>query len=158
MTQEWLKKKYHYNPDTGIFTNIKNGKLLGSVSKTNGYMRTFLKGKEYKIHRLVWLYLYGALPSKHIDHINHNRADNRLCNLREVTRSVNHKNKSIYTSNSSGTVGVVWHKNNKRWVASIGVDGSVIYLGSFVSYHEAVDARKNAEVLYGFHDNHGKGE
>lgn len=156
MTQKWLKDRYSYCPNSGLFTNKKNGKILGSLSK-NGYIRTFLNKKEYKVHRLVWLYNYGYLPKKQIDHINHIRNDNRLCNLREVTRSENYKNKKIYKNNSSGVMGVQWYKNNKKWGASISIKGNTIFLGLFLKYSEAVDARKNAEILYGFHKNHNKG-
>ena len=103
----------------------------------------------------MWLYVTGKFPKNEIDHINHIKDDNRWDNLRDVAHSTNGKNQSMQVSNTSGVRGVYWYKNNQRWVANITVDGEKIHLGSYVQHHEAVNARKNAEVLYGFHTNHG---
>lgn len=68
---------------------------------------------------------------------------------------LNSKNTSKSSINTSGTTGVSWNKKAKKWVGYISNEGEVVYLGSFSKYSEAVDARKNAEILYGYHENHG---
>ncbi len=157
LTQEELKNKLHYNPDTGVFTRRKLGKKQYGVTggyNGKGYLRITVGEKRYYSHRLAWLYMYGAFPSGEIDHKNHIRDDNRISNLRDVDGKTNHKNISMYKNNISGCTGVCFKAN--RWVATINVDKETINLGSFVEFHEAVNARKNGEVLYGFHENHGK--
>lgn len=160
MTIKELKKELDYDFKSGVFTwkndkttRVKAGDIAGTLK--NGYIRIRVGKKAYYAHRLAWLYVYGYVPKEHIDHINHNRADNRIKNLRVVSNNENHKNMKQYKNNSSGYVGVYWIKSAKRWRARINVDGNYINLGNFASFSDAVDARKNAEVLYGFHKNHG---
>lgn len=153
---EWFIKKYTYHKESGLITNNRNKKILGSLAK-NGYVRTYLQGKEYKIHRLAWLLATGGFPKHQIDHINHNISDNRWENIRDVSVSTNQRNKSKYKNNNSGTMGVYWRKDKEKWHAQINVDRKSINLGLFLEYSCAVNARKNAEVLYGFHKNHNKG-
>jgi hypothetical protein len=163
LEQGTLKKYLKYSKETGIFTwkNIskyhieKNGSIAGFIAK-NGYVVIKINGKKYKAHRLAWLYVYGYMPKYGIDHINHNRSDNRIENLRDVSASINSKNRHKHKNNTSGFTGVGFVAKSNRWRARITVDGVVIYLGNFINFHEAVNARKNAEVLYGFHKNHGK--
>jgi len=161
ISQSKLKEKLHYNQDTGVFiwigtkSNIvKNGDIAGTPSG-HGYLIVGIKNKKYYLHRLAWLYVYDEIPGD-IDHINHNRSDNRICNLRNVTSKENSKNRSKQSNNKSGMVGVTWYKNYNKWRSYIKVDGKQISLGYFTQFYEAVNARKNAEVLYGFHKNHGR--
>lgn len=130
------------------------GDIAGSLN-THGYVGIKVFGKLYLAHRLAYLYMLGETPDE-VDHINHIRADNRWVNLRDVTRSENCKNNSKRKDNASGVTGVHWKKRDSRWVAQIRVDKETLWLGQFVKFSDAVDARKNAEVLYGFHENHGK--
>ena len=160
VTQEELKKLFHYSEDSGVFTRIKItancvkiGDIAGTRSST-GYIKIRFGKKHYLAHRLAWLYVYGELP-EFIDHINHVRYDNRIENLRPATIKINGKNRSMNKNNKSGATGVRWHKGRNRWISQIKVDSRQVHLGSFTEYHEAVNARKNAEVLYGFHKNHG---
>jgi len=162
MTQKELKKYLHYNLKTGIFTWTENatkeskiGKIAGFKSN-HGYTIISLKSKDYLAHRLAWIYVYGEISNLHIDHINHMRTDNRIKNLRLVERQENSKNCSLYSNNSTGVSGVTWNEASKSWCVNIGVKGTKVYLGSFIKFSEAVDARKNAEVLYGYHENHGE--
>ncbi len=161
ITQTELRNVFNYNENTGIFTWAKKtsktvtvGKIAGTLSK--GYIKIRYNGKRYEAHRLAWLYVYGEMPSDDIDHINRDRADNSIVNLRITTKAENNKNKGLDSRNTSGTTGVYWFTARNRWVARIGVDGKFIHLGIFAEYSEAVNARKNAEVLYGFSDTHGK--
>jgi len=163
MTQGLLKEILLYCPLTGQFiwkinANTKHSRI-GAIANTlnkDGYIIIGYKNKKYKAHRLAWLYMYGKLPKEQIDHINHIRTDNRMYNLREVTSAENQKNRTMSKNNNSSVMGVNWHYRDKRWRAFISVDKKYIHLGNFIEFHEAVNARKNAEVLYGFHENHGK--
>jgi HNH endonuclease/AP2 domain len=98
----------------------------------------------------------GHLPTLEIDHINGDRDDNRWINLRQVTASVNMKNLPLPRTNKSGTPGVIWHKRDEKWQASIKVDRRTVHLGYFESKQDAIAARKVAERQYGFHPNHGR--
>jgi len=133
--------------------NKKAGESLGYYK--NGYIIISFMGNNYPAHRLAWLLHYGTLlkPEEQIDHINHVRSDNTLKNLRIADYKINGKNRSHAKNNTSGVTGVHWSYN--KWRAQIKVDGTIIDLGTFVKFTDAVNARKNAEVLYGFHDNHG---
>jgi hypothetical protein len=66
------------------------------------------------------------------------------------------KNSKLPLHNKSGVIGVHWNKNHKYWCAQIMVDRKTIHLGSFKDINDAIKARKNAEKLYGFHENHGR--
>ena len=163
ITQKELKSILKYNRSTGLFTwkiekakCAKKGSIAGSLHKENGYIQIRLNNKLYKAHRLAWLYVNGEMPVEQIDHKNHNRSDNRFKNLRSASNKINHKNRTKPKDNTSGVVGVYWKKSTKRWCASIRVDYKNKHLGYFANFSEAVDARKNAEVLYGFYENHGK--
>lgn len=160
VTQERLKELLHCDPETGVFTwlkdrnqNVKAGDVAGGNS--NGYVRINISGKKYLAHRLFWFYLYGVWPSE-IDHINHNRSDNRLCNLRLVSRQENQRNRSINKNNTSGFPGVGWRKEVGKWQATITVSYEVKNLGHFDNISDAVEARRVANIRYGYHDNHGK--
>jgi len=162
ITQEQLKEILHYNPETGIFTwrtkaavRIKIGDVAGFVCDTR-YIRIKIKGKPYVAHRLAWLYVYGVWPKEQIDHINHDRADNRIINLREVTHQENQKNQSMRKANTSGVCGVSWEKGVRKWRARITVKGIKISLGCFADKDAAIRARKSADAKYGFHENHGQ--
>lgn len=166
VTQEELKRLFYYDPDTGIFTrlvrasqNTRIGDVAGcrSTKKHSGksYLEFSINNKIYKAHRLVFLYVNGYLPDNKVDHINGNGCDNRLENLRIVDSSENQKNQKKPSHNTSGVVGVCWHKQLNKWAASIQVMRKKISLGCYLDFGDAVLARKNAEVKYGFHKNHG---
>ena len=162
ITQKELKRLFHYDQHTGIFTELtkrknKNiGDILGTLSK-QGYLVGVIHKKQYKLHRLAYLYMTGVMPDK-VDHKNHIISDNRWSNLRNASSFDNMQNTKMSVRNTSGCVGVYWNKINFKWETRIDVNKKRIFLGSFELYHEAVNARKNAEVLYGFHENHGKTE
>jgi len=121
----------------------------------DGYRVITVNGKRHKAHRLIFLFVHGRWPKYEIDHINHDRDDNRIENLREATRPENARNQSIFKTNTSGYIGVSWHKRRERWHARIRVNGKLVFLGSFTCKEEAAQARKEAERKYGFHPNHG---
>jgi len=162
ITQSELKKILDYNPETGTLIwkvksayNTKVGYAAGYLNKSNGYIIIMIDGMNYRAHRLAWFITYCAWPKREIDHINHERADNRIVNLREVSRQENNKNMSKAKNNKSGVTGVHWDKARDRWTAKIQMEGKAIYLGRFIDKFEAICARKSANNKYGFHENHG---
>ena len=111
-----------------------------------------------RVHREVWEQANGPIPDGYeIDHINGQRADNRLENLRLVTRQENMRNAKIYNTNTSGVVGVTWKRDKQKWRAYVVVDYKQIHLGYFADWFEAVCSRMSANNQYGFHVNHGRG-
>lgn len=152
-----------YDPITGVLSwakprgGVKVGKPIGS-KHANGYLQMSFMGKKYLVHRLIWDLVNPEdklKPGEEIDHINHIKDDNRLCNLRKVTRADNCKNLTQQRRNTSGVTGVTFDKVNRKWVAQINVEGAFVFLGRFIKFGEAVEARKAAEIKYGFHKNHG---
>lgn len=136
LTQKILKYYLNYNKNIGVFTwliNKKGGAKKGDVAgtKSRGYIRIELNGKYYMAHRLAWLYEYGKFPQQYIDHINRVKNDNRINNLRDVSRYVNARNKKISVRNRSGTIGVHWCARTKKWRSYINVNKQRTYLGYF---------------------------
>lgn len=147
ITQERLKELLTYHDDSGLFTrNMNRGKYLkdsiaGNLSK-DGYITIKLEGKVYPAHRLVWLYKHGTMPINEIDHINHNRADNRLENLRDVNRAINQQNKTeAHSNNKHGFLGVSFDIRANKWYARINHK----YLGIFNTAEEAHECYLNAK-------------
>lgn len=160
MTPERMIDLLEYNQDTGDFTwrhnvakNVKAGRKAG-YRRSNGYIVITIQGRCYFAHRLAWLFIYGEWPTQ-IDHVNHDRADNRICNLREVSTSVNGKNRRLGNNNSTGIIGVYKIKNSGRWQAAITINNKLKGLGRFDDFFEACCARKSAERKHGYHYNHG---
>lgn len=149
-----LQALLHYNPETGELRRRRSGKLI-NVNE-NGYRRVVFGKKSYKAHRICWKMATGSCPDNQIDHINGDRGDNRIANLRVVSNQENSKNQSRYKNNNSGVTGVSWYKLSKKWIARIKVDGELKYLGSFTDKIDAIYARYYAEQDKGFHENHGR--
>ena len=161
ITQEQLKSVLNYNHETGLFTWIKSRTGIRYKNPTagwtekNGYVRIHIDGKSYLAHRLAYLYTMGRWP-KQIDHINGIRNDNRWRNIRNTSSRANNMNRSIGKANTSGAIGVCWHKGSQTWHASIRVNNKLIHIGSFKLKDDAIAARKEAEHYHGFHPNHGR--
>lgn len=178
LTAEFVKECLNYYPKTGLFTwkirprehfvsdrscSVWNSryanKEAGSIHKTKGrrfgYKVITLNNKIYRAHRLAWLIVYGKWPKNEIDHIDGDHFNNKIDNLRDVPNSVNMKNLSIRIDNKTGYNGLVLRPSGS-WRAEIRIDGKSIYLGTFKNKEDAIQARKDAEIKYGFHPNHGK--
>ena len=97
----------------------------------------------------------GEWPDK-IDHGKGNRQDNRFKSLESVDTKENTKNRKIPTTNTSGLIGVYWHKAIEKWYAAIGVNGKLESLGYSPDKFEMICARKSAEIKYNYHENHGR--
>jgi hypothetical protein len=146
-----LKESLYYDPDTGIFTNLKSrgAAKKGSVAgckDSKGHSQIMLGNKRHQAHRLAWLYVHGNFPEKYIDHINEIKTDNRIVNLRLATCQENHQNQSSpQTNNTSGFRGVTWHKQHRKWMAQIMVNGKHKHLGYFDTAEQASEAYVTAK-------------
>jgi hypothetical protein len=153
MTQNELKELINYDQDTGIFTWIKSrpgvhaGNQAGTINNY-GYAVITVNKKLYRAHRLAWLYVYGINPKDQIDHINGNRSDNKITNLREVNNNQNQFNSKIRKDNTSGVKGVVWRPANKKWQARIRVNNISKSLGYFEDLELARLAISEARIKY----------
>lgn len=181
---ELLRKLLRYEPDTGklywrertpdLFANPKrysretacktwNTKNAGKEAfrvPMKGYLMGSLLGDTYLAHRVAWAIHTGTTDFDHIDHMNGNRSDNRIVNLRCIGRLGNMKNVRQRIDCISGETGVRLHVDKRwgrpRWAARIQVNGRRMYLGSFETKEEAVAARRAASTRYGFGPNHGR--
>lgn len=165
---EWLREHFEYDAKTGKLTwkkpqfrsKAKVGAEVG-IERSNGsgkrYRCFFIRGKVFQVHRVIWAMANYEVPEGYeIDHIDGDGLNNRIDNLRCVTRSDNFKNRRRATNNTSGIVGVRKRKGENKWTAQIKVQGKSIHLGTFASEGAAAAARKRAERELGFHENHGK--
>jgi hypothetical protein len=118
-------------------SNKVKGKPVGSVNG-KGYLETKLDGKFIKVHRVVFEMHHGYAPEV-IDHIDGNRQNNKIDNLRAATDGENKYNQKIYKSNTSGAKGVMWHEKYKKWRTQINYNGKRKCLGSFDSFDEACE-------------------
>ena len=124
------------------------GRRVGSDNGA-GYLRTSYRGKRYYVHQLVFLMFHGHMP-KLLDHINGNRMDNRIENLREVTPTQNLMNTCIRKDNTSGAKGVYWNKNAQKWNARVQVNKKEVSLGLYSDYELAcLMALEARETYYG---------
>jgi hypothetical protein len=151
--QKRLKTLFVYDPLTGVFTRrIASGRhgchpageACGTINAP-GYVIMGVDGCRYVAHRLAWVYVYGRWPVGDLDHINQQKADNRIANLREASRAQNMQNVSLHRHNSSGRKGVCWHKVRAKWRAYIFNGYRQQHLGLFTSFADAVQAREAAE-------------
>lgn len=132
------------------------GKTAGSVGPSSlGYVVICISKKWYLGHRIAWGFHHGRWPEHHIDHINGNRADNRITNLRDVPRQLNARNCRLWKTNSSGVSGIFYVEETGKWRAAIG-RGAGAHIGMYDSKAEAIAARKVAEARLGYHPNHGR--
>lgn len=121
-----------------------------------GYRRGAINKKLYMAHVIIWAIYYGEWPNGQIDHINGDRSDNRIENLRIVDNSGNQRNTKLSKTNLSGQIGVCWAARESRWRAYILGGKEQICLGYFQHKDDAIAARKIAEAKLGFHENHGR--
>lgn len=151
-----------YYCDGAIYWKIRtsNRVKIGSEVKTvggNGYKIVGIYGVKHLVHRIIWEMHNGKIPDgMQIGHIDHNKTNNKIDNLRLVTPKENNHNMKFRVTNKSGVTGVSWDKQHKKWASNIKVDGVKIHLGLFSDLNMAAEARRKAEVKYDFHENHGK--
>ena len=118
--------------------------------KAQGYIHSGSKSKIINLHRLIM----DCPDDMVVDHINHNKLDNRKSNLRICTHHQNSMNISKHSNNTSGVSGINWRKDEQKWVARIGINNKRLFLGYFNTKKEAIEARKQAEIdLFGEYRN-----
>lgn len=138
--------------------NAWNGRHAGKPAlccKFAGYLTGRIDNKLMQSHRVIWAIVHGYWPDM-IDHIDGNRSNNLLSNLRSVSKAENNRNQQLHATNTSGRVGVFWSAGRRKWAAAIRVNGKQTSLGRFVTFEEAVAVRERAERELGFHPNHGR--
>lgn len=164
ITYEEAKELFTYDRETGIIkwrkrvSNRQRKNLVAGNTWSNGrgYTLIHVKNKLYQAHRIAMLLSYGFYgEGLEVDHINHIRDDNRLPNLRFVTRTDNKRNQTRNSNNTSGVTGVSYNKARRKYTAQIRADGAQIYLGIFATLEEATEIRKAAEIKYKYNANHG---
>jgi len=158
-----LKSRLRCEPETGCIFWIKG-------NRTGEQAFTYLGKRGYHVstfrheggcttlaaHRVAWALYHGEWPSGQIDHINGNRTDNRLSNLRDVVNAENAKNMAMKRNNTSGVNGVYLHRQTGKWCAQINAFGKAVGLGLFTEKRDAVIARKAAERVLGYAPGHGR--
>jgi hypothetical protein len=177
--QDALKLLLTYNPETGIFTwnkrevskvtpnkrgvNVFNslyaGDEAGNINYTprskTPYLHIQILGKTYKAHRLAFIYMEGQAPEE-VDHKDHNGLNNKWSNLRASNNRDNSKNLPKQKSNKTGVIGVNWHKSAKKWQArAVNHDGVRVDLGRHDNFEDAVKARREHEIKFGYYENRG---
>lgn len=162
VTHERLKDLLSFDPDTGQFIwkqhrqRVRSGATAGAVRKT-GYRFIVVDGSAYAAHRLAWFYVYGVWPKALIDHIDSDKLNNRVENLREVSHAENMQNQpKPRKANRTGFAGVRPHC--KRFQADVRVNGKRLVLGTFDTAEEAYEACMRAKESAGVPTNYYKKE
>jgi hypothetical protein len=164
LTVDLLNHLFEYDKETGNLIwkikpssrghHVKAGDIAGTL-KSHGYLCVGINYNSYRAHRLIFLMHKGYLP-KTIDHINGDKLDNRIENLRAATVGQNQHNRKTNANNTSGYKGVSWNKALKKWTARITLERKIIHLGYFANVEEAAEVvRKAREELHGDFANHG---
>ena len=150
LTQQELNRLLNYDPDTGHWEwlvstsmRVKVGDRAG-YTRHDGYLCIRIHTVLYLAHRLAWLYVNGHFPSAGIDHIDRNKANCRLSNLRPATQSQNMRNRRHSPLNTSGYRGVYWEERKGKWFAKIVVERKQIHLGYFLDPKDADAAYQTA--------------
>lgn len=176
-SQSLLDSLLSYDPETGVLSFKKRlpntDASFGASERTlaawnaryaevpitnrvgDGYVCVTISGQKYPAHRIIWKMVHGADPLT-IDHIDGDKTNNRLENLRNVSDLENQHNRKLNANNSSGVSGVRWVEARRRWISRIRSGGRLVVLGSFVSKDDAISARKMAERSLNYHENHGR--
>ncbi len=167
LTAAYVRSILHYDPETGEFRwkertpdmfasgtrpaqwrcrnwNSKNAGAGANCIDPNGYGRIRICGRDYRAHRLAWLWMTGGWPENDIDHVNLIKSDNRFANLREATKSQNLANIRMFKTNTSGYKGVSWFSQTGKWVAHIRLAGKSKNLGYFNTIEDAAGAYSRA--------------
>ena len=170
---DYLHKVLAYDPESGVLTWRHRpremfdqqcqfltwnkrfaGKPAGNISTRD--VNIILLGRGYRSHRIAWALHYGVNPDGFIDHINGDPKDNRISNLRVVTRQGNQRNMKRRSNNTSGILGVSWDAPTRKWRVTIRAGGRSKYVGIYATLDEAAKARADANAKHGYHPNHGR--
>lgn len=159
-TLVWRERDSTEFPDASYATawnGLNAGNPVAIKLGSNGYFAVRFHGRWFAAHRLIWALTFGCWPKGDLDHINGDRTDNRLENLRDVSRQENARNAKLRKDNRSGCVGVRQNKSrNNKWIAEITVDGRRQQVGTFVEKDAAILARQIASEAHGYSARHGR--
>jgi hypothetical protein len=150
ITAQEVRSVLDYDPSTGIFRwkidrgNVRSGSVTGCLH-SSGYLLIGYRNRILRAHRIAWLYVHGEWPSKHIDHINGIKTDNRIVNLRDVSRSVNGQNQRQPTARNKLGLYLGVYKAKNKYSAQIAINGKSRSLGQFTNADEAYDAYLTAK-------------
>ena len=150
LTQARIKHLFNYRADGNLIRRILTsncvsvGDVVGCLGN-DGRLHSQVDRKIYLNHRLIWLWHKGYFPEHEIDHIDRDKLNNRIENLREVTRTCNLRNTGNRSNNVSGVKGVCWYKRHEKWLSTIRVARKSINLGYHVDFLEAVCHRLAGE-------------
>lgn len=144
LTHARLKELVAYDSDTGDFTRIsgKNRGERAGYQNANGYVYVYVDGREYAAHRLAWFYTYGKWPDQDIDHKDRVKNNNRIGNLRDVSKSENLLNIGLNPNNTSGVRGVSYSKSRKKWCVYRNEGDKRIYVAAYDNLSDAADEAK----------------
>ena len=152
--QEELHRLFEYK-EGNLYWRIKPAKRIKIGNKAGclhhtGYSVVITNNVHYQMHRIIWVYHYGAISSNlQIDHIDGNKANNIIENLRLATHAQNNSNnKRAFRNSKSNILGVSWAKQRSKWMVYIGSNNKTIYLGLFANQENAIAVRKAAELQY----------
>ena len=152
LTHERAKELFSYSPETGELRwaikasrKVIPGNIAGCITHY-GYRQVRVDGKFYKAHRIIWLMQTGQWPKDEIDHINGQRDDNRLANLREATSGENKQNLAKRSDNTSGHTGVLFEKRCKKWYSLVHVEGKAHCTGYYDTSEQAAAAYAAAKA------------
>lgn len=144
LTQKRLHELCAYDAKTGALTwraskgAAKAGRPVGGTHRVKGYGEAMIDGVGYQTHRLIWFYVHAAWPKGEIDHINGNRDDNRIANLRDVSTTLNRQNlRAAHRRKKGGLLGAHYNKKSRRWMAAICINYKQIHLGGFDTAEQA---------------------
>lgn len=156
LTQDEVRDLFDYDETSGwLIWKKPTSNRAASWSRagnidSKGYRRIGIKGHQYREHQIIWLWWYGEFPGHQIDHINFNRMDNRIKNLRVALRDDldNNQHRKLNRNNTSGHMGVRWHKAAQKWAARITVERKEIHLGLHLAIEDAIEAYQSAKRKY----------
>ena len=155
LTQELVRSLFKYEESTGELRwrvrrqGVYKGKPCRSLDR-DGYRRVKINGKSYRVHRVIWLYVYGYLPENQIDHIDKIKINNRVSNLREASAFCSSQNRDNFKNNTSGVKGVSWSKSEKKWKVTIMLNNVSKHGGYYKNLEEAVAIRLALEQCIGY--------
>ena len=148
-SQNLLKELFDYKDNQLVWKNrpVKLKRLIGKIAgglHKSGYRNIKIDNIIYPAHRLIWIYHYGSIDENlQVDHINGLKDDNAIENLRLVTAQ-----KNCYNRSRLNAKGYSWNKNDKKWQASIWLNGKLKYLGSFIDEQTARNTYLKASSQY----------
>ena len=165
LSPDELRDLLDYDPASGLLTwkRVTRGNLVNLIGREacarvkppGGYKVGIIAGREYYAHRVIWALVHGEWP-KYVDHIDGNKLNNRLSNLRSVDAATSARNMPRLRTNRSGVSGVSYSERRRKWHAYIQVNRRKHHVGFFENFSEAGSARQSAQIRFGFHPNHGR--